>query len=227
MKKAIATHNNFINCISSMVFTVALNPLKGLLSGHIMECNAPTVRFIGYTITEMKRMGFQFFETVIHPLDLENYAQAVTCLLSTKRKLFVALYRVKPKNSKTYVTLRGETRLLNPQPGGKEILFVNSMFFTTAPVDEQQPLPEDQQQHYNEANYRIVQTQLSQRNKEYAQHLVTGKTDSEIAELMFISLKTAQYHRGQLKEILQIYNLTLLILFLISAGITGVVGGGK
>jgi len=60
---------------------------------------------------------------------------------------------------------------------------------------------------------------LTQREKEFAQHLVNGNTDIEIAKLFDISVFTVKSHRINIKNKLDKRNATELVCFLVSAGV--------
>ncbi len=58
-------------------------------------------------------------------------------------------------------------------------------------------------------------TLLTEREKEVAFMLATGETNREIAEALFISVKTVDTHRGNLLKKLQCKNNVALLRFMI------------
>jgi len=211
-----------LNCVAIMLFTVAVNPKRGYRSGRIDICNDAAVHFIGYSLHEMKRMGFRFFETIIHPDDLNNYMQAIQCLLNNTSVEFCANYRVKPKNSLIYYHLHGICRLTKPEPHDKEYLFVNTMSLITMSEFEAHAHLVELSKVQAQRNYRIMKNCLSKRELEFASYLVSGKTDKEIAQHMNISIYTAKTHRKNIRVKLEKRNTAELIQFLTSGGIVGV-----
>jgi len=221
MKQTITSEKllEVLNCVSTMLFTVAVNPKRGYLSGHIDICNDEAANFIGYSLYEMKRMGFRFFETIIHPDDMKNYMQAVQFLLVNSTVEFSANYRVKPKNSQKYYQLHGICRLTKPEPGDKEYLFVNTMSLLTYSEFDNQAQSIEPIIVQAQKNYRIMKNCLSKRELEFASYLVSGKTDKEIAQHINISVYTAKTHRKNIREKLEKRNTAELIQFLTSSGI--------
>ncbi len=63
---------------------------------------------------------------------------------------------------------------------------------------------------------------LSPREREVLQLVVEGKTSSQIAEILFVSVKTVETHRTQLMQKLKISNLADLVKYAIKEGITSV-----
>jgi two-component system response regulator NreC len=60
---------------------------------------------------------------------------------------------------------------------------------------------------------------LSTREKEILQLLASGKTNREIAELLFISLATVETHRNNIFQKLHLHNLAELILYAVRKGL--------
>ena len=63
---------------------------------------------------------------------------------------------------------------------------------------------------------------LTPREREVLQLVVEGKTSSQIAEILYVSVKTVETHRTQLMHKLKINNLADLIKYAIREGITSV-----
>ncbi len=63
---------------------------------------------------------------------------------------------------------------------------------------------------------------LSPREREVLQLVVEGKTSSQIAEILFVSVKTVETHRTQVMQKLKISNLADLVKYAIKEGITSV-----
>ena len=60
---------------------------------------------------------------------------------------------------------------------------------------------------------------LSTREKEILQLLASGKTNREIAELLFISVATVETHRNNIFQKLHLHNLAELILYAVRKGL--------
>jgi two-component system response regulator NreC len=60
---------------------------------------------------------------------------------------------------------------------------------------------------------------LSTREKEILQLLASGKTNREIAELLFISVSTVETHRNNVFQKLHLHNLAELILYAVRKGL--------
>jgi DNA-binding NarL/FixJ family response regulator len=60
---------------------------------------------------------------------------------------------------------------------------------------------------------------LSTREKEVLQLLASGKTNKEIAELLFISVATVETHRNNIFQKLHLHNLAELILYAVRKGL--------
>ncbi len=63
---------------------------------------------------------------------------------------------------------------------------------------------------------------LTPREREVLQLVVEGKTSSQIAEILYVSVKTVETHRTQLMHKLKITNLADLVKYAIKEGITSV-----
>jgi len=68
----------------------------------------------------------------------------------------------------------------------------------------------------------LIYTTLTPREREVLQLVVEGKTSSQIAEILYVSVKTVETHRTQLMHKLKINNLADLIKYAIREGITSV-----
>ena len=68
----------------------------------------------------------------------------------------------------------------------------------------------------------LLYTLLTHREREVLQLVVEGKTSSQIAEILYVSVKTVETHRTQLMHKLKITNLADLVKYAIKEGITSV-----
>ena len=68
----------------------------------------------------------------------------------------------------------------------------------------------------------LLYSALTPREREVLQLVVEGKTSSQIAEILYISVKTVETHRTQLMHKLKITNLADLVKYAIKEGITSV-----
>lgn len=68
----------------------------------------------------------------------------------------------------------------------------------------------------------LLYTLLTHREREVLQLVVEGKTSSQIAEILYVSVKTVETHRTQLMHKLKINNLADLVKYAIKEGITSI-----
>jgi len=68
----------------------------------------------------------------------------------------------------------------------------------------------------------LIYTTLTPREREVLQLVVEGKTSSQIADILYVSVKTVETHRTQLMHKLKITNLADLVKYAIKEGITSV-----
>ena len=68
----------------------------------------------------------------------------------------------------------------------------------------------------------LLYTALTPREREVLQLVVEGKTSSQIAAILYVSVKTVETHRTQLMRKLKINNLADLVKYAIKEGITSV-----
>ena len=68
----------------------------------------------------------------------------------------------------------------------------------------------------------LLHPALTPREREVLQLVVEGKTSSQIAEILYVSVKTVETHRTQLMHKLKINNLADLVKYAIKEGITSV-----
>lgn len=61
--------------------------------------------------------------------------------------------------------------------------------------------------------------QLTRRHREILQLIAEGKKNREIAEILHLSVKTVETHRGQLMDLLDIHNIAGLVRFAIRIGL--------
>ena len=193
-----------------MYFTIfEFDPSKGYSTGRIIRCNKEASDIVGYTEDEMKRMGFTFFEQVIHPEDIKHYNKAITLLLSSEEKEYVNFLRLKPKKSGNYISVKCCCRIILPIELDKPLHFICS--FIPKKVEEENDYPPNDS---NDKNSFLEK--LSPRERKIADLLAKGKTDKQIAEHLNISHLTVKTHRFNIKKKCNAHSTPELIHFLLS-----------
>ena len=191
-----------------MHFTIfEFDPSKGYSTGRIVRCNKEASDIVGYTESEMIRMGFRFFEQAIHPEDIKHYNEAISLLLNSEEKEYINFLRVKPKKSDHYISFKCCCRILLPIELDKPLHFICSFF----------PKKFEEENGYllNDSNGKnSFLERLSSREKKIADLLTKGKTDKQIAEHLNISHLTVKTHRFNIKKKCNAHSTPELIHFL-------------
>jgi len=201
-----------LDYIPEMICIVNVKLQNNKVQSSIIRCNKDATCFIGYNEPTILKQANRFFDSILHHNDREQYSETIKNIIANPTTEHAVLFRVKPRGANEYVVLTGWCHMLDSGELKNDYNLIFTLYKQVA--NEIKPLS-----LINSRNRRIVANVLTQREKEFAQHLVNGNTDKEIAKLLDISVCTAKNHRSNIKNKLDKRNATELVCFLVSAGV--------
>lgn len=181
--------------------------------------NKNVILYTGYSIHEIKTMGYHFFEEVLHADDLqvvnEIFEQAK---LQPAGMNYETLIRFRPKGKKQYLWLKGIGMVTDKYPDGspRSTWNINTFFCDNELIKPKLSF------WVQDCCMKIHHEQLeliSVREREVLALIVEGKTDKQIADILFISVKTVATHRNNMLRKLRLHNTAQLSAFAVESGL--------
>jgi DNA-binding CsgD family transcriptional regulator len=174
--------------------------------------------FIGYSKEEVVAMGYSFFTTIMHPDDLEIIKTTFGAIVPQQPgSVFTFLHRLKPKNRDKFCWMYGNGLVVDVYPGGLPKTSLNVITEITNQMHTENQLVAALQE-INRLRNELRCKSLSKREKEVLKNIVSGLTDREISEKLFISPATAKTHRNRIIKKLGFKNSASLAAFAAGCG---------
>lgn len=210
---------HLLNALPAIIYINQIDIPGDMLTVRNVWMNQRAYELVKYQREEIDAMKYSFFPTLIHPDDLEvsplSYQWAHT---AHEELFFVGMHRVRPKDSSCYYWLYGQAMVLECYPDGAPKLSLNVAFEISQMMhtDNQfiSVLKEIARQK-NESRLKL----FSSREKQILGLIAKGKTDKEIADELFISIRTAKKHRNNLIEKSGVNNTAKLVAFVTELGL--------
>jgi DNA-binding CsgD family transcriptional regulator len=181
--------------------------------------NRFATEFIGYSQKEITEMGVSFFTETIHPDDLEIIkTKTIPAMPQQPGSVFTFLQRLKPKNRKKYCWMYGNGIVLDAYNNEFPKTSLNVIMEITDQMNSENQLVAALQE-INRLRNELRCKSLSKREKEVLKNIVSGLTDREISEKLFISPATAKTHRHKIIKKLGFKNSASLAAFAAGCGL--------
>ena len=183
-------------------------------SFHNVCMNQRGLDFVGYTQEEVYCLGFELFRGIIHPEDMEKMLVGLKSVYSSGSESFVApILRVKPKGQVNYSLLYCSKVVQETFSDGtlKQVV-VNAVEITNP--DQQLIMALKEIRRLNEK----LLSNLSEREKEILHLIVSENTNTEIANLLFISTATVKKHRDNMIQKTGVHNSAGLVKLAVESG---------
>lgn len=173
----------------------------------VQWCNQHFEEETGYTLTEMKDLGIEFFRKIMHPDDFPRALEARAHFKANGEE-FAGACRIKGKHDQDWHWLYGVAIPLNYDRDEVKEVICN---FQKLKINN---TPHQMHQAFNSMIkselYNLIE-KLTCREKEVLDLLLQGKANHTIADRLFISIDTLKTHRAHIREKLGADKLHLLI----------------
>lgn len=190
--------------------------LSDFSSSFNLWANDNIQKFLGYTREEMDQLGSKLFFETIHPDDLEMIGNAMSKFASDPNSFYAGIYRLKPKNE-DYKWVFGAITVMETRNGVPWRLLNITMDIDHMRDTQNQIIALTRENKQLKNHIKI--NKLTRREKEIIKLIVSGKTDKEIGNSLFISNKTAKTHRNNILRKTELNNSTALAHFAVEHGL--------
>ncbi|MFB9863406.1 LuxR family transcriptional regulator [Rufibacter immobilis] len=204
--------------IDEKIATIAAiaDELPGVVIIHNLQNNVAVeymsprgLRLIGTTLEELRQMGFEFHMRFFNPVESAEYIDKLFSGLLQRNdptELITYFQKVFFAESQEWVLHHSSSKIFMQDPAGQPLLLitvatsVDPTQSITAKVNRIMEENTFLRQHYQ--NF----AQLGPREREVLKHVALGKSSLEIADELFISEKTVNTHRRNIKLKLNIHS---------------------
>lgn len=181
-----------------------------------MYINNYCISTAGYTLAEFETMGQEFFARIMEPEDVQSAIDSILYLTANPECSYSGFSRIIHKDG----------HLINQYSTCKVFRFKNGVpwQFINVSFDISDKIKTDAQLEKLMKENALLKNQLkctviSTREKDVIKEIVKGKTDLEIAAVLFISPKTVSTHRKNIIKKLHLSNTADLVRFAVECGI--------
>lgn len=181
-----------------LLFSADFIPCLQYKQKHPIFCNSAFIQYCGYTHEYVTGKTLHLLEEVFHPEDLNLFKNSLKYLFTNTDFFFKSIMRLKPKNSNEYIPMHVQTII---QKRTNEVYTLVCMIL---PLDKQAIIGNVMKEGH-------TLLKLSMREYDIACLLAHGKTNNEIADMLFLSVETIKTHRRNIKKKLKAKNNTHLL----------------
>jgi len=177
--------------------------------------------FMGYSHEEVEKLGFSFFEEVLHPDDLEIITSPKVLDVSVAQQpgiVYTVLQRLKPKGKKEYAWMYGHGVQIEAYDGGFPKTYLSSVIEITNQMHTENQLVIALKE-INRLRNKVRCQLLTKREREVLTYIATGLTDLQISKKLYISFATAKTHRNKIIKKLKVKNSACLAAFAMECGL--------
>jgi len=176
----------------------------------IQWCNKYFESEAGYTLSEMKAMGIEFFRKIMHPEDFEQAVNAQTKFSKNSQPRFYGFCRFKGKNSETWEWVNGTAVPFSFDAQGniKEVICV---FVKVFPKVDTPLQAEHLFNTIKQIMYEHELKKITPKEKAVIILAVQGYSEKMIANAMQIQKCTVEFHLRNIRSKLNVPNMQALI----------------
>lgn len=171
---------------------------------------------LGFTAGEVIEMGHEYIQKYYHPDDLVKIPEIIDFFKGNKNNKHTTLFRVKHKNGEWvyFITTRS---LLNVD-SNKNRFVVSVSINVTEQIDCGLKHEEYNKIRTAERNRDVIE-KFTNREKEIISLFASGYTNTQVAEKLFLSIKTVDNHRTNILRKTEARNIAELINFVKDIGL--------
>lgn len=178
--------------------------------------NEYCIKMAGYTLDEFEEMGQNFFQRILKPEDVRSAIDSIQYLCNNPNETFSGLNKINHKNGYDFWVFY-TTRIFRFKDGVP-------WQFINITIEIQDRIKTDLQLEKLIRENAFLKNQLkckviTKREKEIIGLITTGRTDTEIADSLFISTNTARTHRKNILHKLGLSNTADLVRFAMESGL--------
>ena len=217
-RKRITELEDILNKIPVAISITQAETIDNKLVCKDIWSNKHVEKFVGYTLEEIEEMGASYFETIIHPDDVELTEKAINLLTNKEKKeVYTGMYRVKHKDE-DYRWCMTYACVHKLKPESNQMEFLKITFDTTKPQNTERQLS-DALKEISRLENALKLKSLSSRELEILALIAQGKTDEEISDRLFLSKKTVHKHRSNMLSKTECSNTATLVAFAVKSGV--------
>jgi len=190
--------DNIITHPYVLLFSADFIPCLQYRQKHPIFCNTAFIQYCGFTQEYVSGKTLHLLEEVIHPEDIVFFINSLKYLFSNSDYFFKSIIRLKPINSNVYVPVHAQTIIQ------KNTNDTYTLICLLLPLNKQAKIG-------NLMRDEHILSKLSMREYDIACLLAHGKTNNEIADMLFLSVETIKTHRRNIKKKLKAKNNTHLL----------------
>lgn len=171
---------------------------------------------LGFTAAEVIEMGHEYIQKYYHPDDLVKIPEIIDFFKGNKNNKHTTLFRVKHKNGEWvyFITTRS---LLNIDSNQNRFV-VSVSINVTEQIDCGLKHEEYNKIRAAEKNRDVIE-KFTNREKEIISMFASGHTNTQVAEKLFLSIKTVDNHRTNILRKSEARNIAELINFVKDIGL--------
>jgi len=208
----------FRNLVSELPIIVYLNELNrsgDICSFRNIYMNQSGLDLIGSTQQEISSGGYDFFVSIIHPSDLELLQDGLNDIyLSGSPMQYCASIRIKPKGQTDYTLFKCFKKVLGTfDDGTVKTVLVAAFELTPFDIGLDLAIKETSRREY-----RAKINMLTERETEILRLIVKGKTDKDMAGILFLSCKTIKSYRYTIIHKMGVHKSAELVAMAVESG---------
>lgn len=219
LKKELDALQALIDNAPALIFINEIKESKDINTSQCAWSNQYGYNIMGYKQEELNELGFDYFKEVMHPNDL-NVANRYIEILNTSEDgtVFKGFGRAKPKGSDNYLWLNVRSTVYKKNEDGSPHQYLNVAIDLSEQMHSDPQLAEALQEIHR-LNNELKLKSISKRETEVLKLIAKGSTNQEIADQLFVSIKTVKTHRNNLIKKLNAKNTAMLAALAVEFGL--------
>jgi DNA-binding CsgD family transcriptional regulator len=209
-------YKGILDKVHAGVFINQIEDLNDFSTGSNVYINNYCITTAGYSLAEFETMGQEFFVRIMEPEDVQSAIDSIIYLTANPESSYSGFSRIIHKDG--HLIIQYSTCRVFKMRNGVPWQFINVSFDINDEIKTDAQLEKLMKENAMLKN-QLKCTAISTREKEIIKEIVKGKTDLEIATILFISPKTASTHRKNIIKKLELANTADLVRFAVECGL--------
>jgi DNA-binding CsgD family transcriptional regulator len=206
----LSFYKQILDRIPAIVYVNQIDDLNDFTTSKNIYLSPLALNHLTFNREEIDKMGHEFFFKIMHPDDFKVGPDSINYLDMKEGDSYGGFQRILYKDG-NYHWSYGYGAVLEWKDG-KPWRFINCQIDLDNKMHTHEQFMELVKENSMLKNMLILQS-LTKREKEIAGLIANGKTDKEISNELFISLKTAKTHRNNIIKKLNLKNTADLVRF--------------
>ncbi len=202
--------------VNAFIYINQIDELNDLTTAKNIWSNKRVLDYYGLTQEEIINLGHNYFIQYLHPDDLKVGTDSVDYMDLRKGDSFHGVYRARSKDG-DYNWFNGNTVVFETR-NGHPWKFLCIVININEEMQTREQLHELYMENQRLRN-QLTLCRLTKREKQIIHYISDGKTDKEIASMLYISVYTANTHRKNILKKLQLTNAAELVRFSMEKGL--------